>query len=784
MNWKRFTILICSIAGVVGIIKLAEACGGGNDHVYYEEKSFFLSSVNNKPIFIPFYYTSNNGNDDIEEMQSISNIKNDVNKKSWKKYTVNAVPDADIDSFVYRYKAADVHNIYEHIRKGYTLKVPAVVASNKFTQWLISHKDHEAALYLAFAKACEPYAAAPDYYWNEITHNYESKKRDSAAMQELVHEGIKRVISINNSELKLRYAYQTMRMALYSGEYTQTQMLFHTLVAPSRHFLYYRCLSLRAGALFKTNKKAEAAYLYSHVFDSSDELKTEAHISFSWATNGDLKKVLPLCRSNHQKAVLHLMKGMYDFDGDTKTMFDALKNAYALDPKTIGIDVLMTRIINKMEYHLIQEILKPDPKNKDLYSQLIAFAQQAATDGKSGTPSYWRLAASYLYLAGGDGQNCKKQLDLAANNMTTKESVVHNTITALYHIRKSGKITATTEANILPHLKKMEMRNRNVNLNNNDYNYMMVNLLSKAYMQQQDTIKAVFCLSKYFSGIRTHINYGVYSPYYFEGWDIIENMSIPQLQKTENFLIRSSKTLFEQWLTQKTAVTTGILHELAGTKYIRLHQFTKAAVMLQKVPDSLLRMWVLPDVLVSHISDRSDWNKSDSGVLYNKLTVARRMAGLQARLDENPKDARAAYQYANGLYSISFYGKAAHAHTYFRGTSEPRAYYQSEERKESSYEDLQYFGLGEAEHYYKVAFENSTDPEVKARCLFMAAKCWQKNCPIDDSVDYYNTNQNSYYVNSLNNPYFARLRKGYSNTAFFKNASDNCSYLRDYIRKR
>jgi len=782
MNWKRFTILICSIASVVGIIKLAEACGGYFDP--YEEASFFLNSVNNKPVFIPFHYSGNYVSYSAEEKQSVSNIKNDVNRNSWKKYTATAVPDADLDSFVYRYKATDVHNIYEHIRKGYTLKVPADVAANKFTLWLISHKDHEAALYLAFAKTCEPHAAEPEYTWNEGTYSYDTKKRDSATMQELVHQGIKRVMNTQNSELKLRYAYQTMRMAFYSGEYAQTLMLFRTLVAPSRHFLYYRCQSLRAGALYKIKKKAEAAYLYSHVFDSSDEMKEEAHISFMWATNGDLKKVLPLCRSNHQKAVLHLMKGMNDFDGDTKTEFAALKNAYALDPKTNGIDVLMTRIINKMEYNLIQEILKPDPANKDLFSQLISFAQRAATDGKSGTPTYWRLAASYLYLAGGDGQNCKKQLDLAANNMTTKESVVHNTITTLYLIRKTGKITAITEAEILPLLKKMELRNNTGKYNNNDYNYMMVNLLSKAYLQQQDTIKALFCISKYFSGIRSYTNYGVYGPFYFEGWNLMENMNILQLQETENFMNRSTKTPFEQWLTHKPAVTTGILYELAGTKYIRQHQFTKAAVMLQKAPDSLLRHWVLPDLLVSHISERSEWNKSDSGVLYNKLTLVRRMADLQNRLDENPKDARAAYQYANGLYSISYYGKAVHAYSYYRSSSDYRAYYQSKERKNSSYEDQQYFGLGEAENYYKVAFENSTDPEVKARCLFMAAKCWQKNCPVNDSVDYYNIDPNMYYVNALKNPYFARLKKGYSSTAFFKNAEENCSYLHDYVWKK
>lgn len=780
MNWKRFTILICSIVGVVGIIKLAEACGW--DYDPYEEASFFLSSINNKPLFLPFHYKDNSAIYNDEEVPSLSNIKNEINRKSWEKYTANAVPDADIDSFVYRYSRADVQHIYEHIRKGYTLKVPAVVAANKFTQWLISHKDHEAALYLAFAKACEPHAAEPDYNWNEHTYKYESNKRDSAAMQELVHEGIKRVVNTKNRELKLRYAYQTMRMAFYSGEYTQTLMLFNTLVTPSHHFLYFRCLSLRAGALFKTNKKAEAAFLYSHVFDSSDELKTEAHLGFRWATNGDLKKVLPLCRSNHQKAVLHLMKGMYDFDGDTKTMFAALKNTYALDPKTNGIDVLMTRIINKMEYHLIQEILKPDPANKDLYSQLTSFAKGAATDGKSGTPAYWRLAASYLYLAGGDWQNCKKQLDLAAKKMSTKESVVHNTITALYMIRNAGKISTTTEADLLPILKQLELRNQDIKSDNSDYSLMMVHILSKAYLQQQDTVKALFCMSKYNAHNNYLASYTAFWPSYLEGWDLMERMSIAQLQEAEHFLNSNIKTSYEQWLTDRSRITAGILWELAGTKYIRQHQFAKAIILLQKVPDSLLRRWTLPDVLVSHISDRSDWNKSDRRVLYSKLTLARRMADLQNRLEEDPKDARAAYQYANGLYSISYYGKAVHAHSYYRSTSDNRAYYQSKERNSSNYEDNEFYGLGQAEHYYKQAFANTADPEQKARCLFLAAKCWQKNCPVKNEEEYFFGDEQLYYKNALRNPYFSQMKNGYANTTFFKKARGTCSYLRDYIR--
>jgi hypothetical protein len=89
------------------------------------------------------------------------------------------------------------------------------------------------------------------------------------------------------------------------------------------------------------------------------------------------------------------------------------------------------------------------------------------------------------------------------------------------------------------------------------------------------------------------------------------------------------------------------------------------------------------------------------------------------------------------------------------------------------------------ERYYIQAFNNSLDKEFKARCLFMAAKCWQKNCPMpaEDANDTYfwGSGNDAYFVNSLQSPYLKQLAEEYKDTKYFEEAHSTCAYLRAYV---
>lgn len=228
----------------------------------------------------------------------------------------------------------------------------------------------------------------------------------------------------------------------------------------------------------------------------------------------------------------------------------------------------------------------------------------------------------------------------------------------------------------------------------------------------------------------------------------------------------------------------GALQELEGTKYIRMFEFDKAVAVLSKVPDSLLRKCKLPDILVSHILDNQEWNRSDNGASYNKLEFARKMVELQQKLNVNPRDDRAAYQFANGLYSMSYYGKGHHAYDYYRSSTDEYAYFDFKSRAALDGYAQDHYSLRTPERYYLQAFENSTDKEAKARCLFMAGKCWQKNCPTKNNErSYFDPDLNAYYFNTFKNPHLLKLKSEYRDTKFFTTAVNTCSYFRDFVAK-
>ncbi len=782
MTLKRFLLFISSIAGCVVIAKIVTACADGPSTYY--EPSFFLNTINTQPAFVPFYYAPElNYYDegwDFDEFKIDTKVP-DQNITMWRLYTGKEVARADIDSFVYRYAGKDATTLYRHIKKKEPLLVPDEVQNNEFTKWLVARKDAEASQYLAFAKRCEKHATPLDGNWNELTNKWEVPARDSFTMQNLVKEGIQYYETAKNSEIRLRYAYQVMRMSFYCGSYTQTADLFNTLVTErSNNVLYCRCLALKAGALYKQGKKAEAAYLYSIVFDKNDDNKKGVYTSFRWSVNGKIEPVLALCKNDHEKAVLYIMQGLYAYEGSDRTVSTVLQKAYSLDPAIRGLDIVMTRFINKLEGERIADMATVSDKRDAQLNELNTFAQKVARDGKNGDAGYWYLASSYIYLMNGDLAGCRKFMDIAAKEkLSPAEEGVRGILNALYIIRRDGKITKQTEADLLTVMKDVEARSNEDKRYVNVFSDILIRVLKQVYLKQGDMEKALYCYSK------ANADHAPQSAEYVEDYTddpgaMLEGMTAEQLHGVQAFYAKKNKTPFEAWLTANSRYTLAALYELEGTHYIRMYQFEKAVEVLKKVPDELLKKWELPDVMVSHVLDNQVINRSDKIVSYNKRTFAERMVDLQQRLKKKPGDGRVAYQYANGLYSMSYYGKAHHAYDYYRSCVDENAYYDHFNRSKLKDYEQEHYMVRLPEKYYEQAFENSDDREAKARCLFMAAKCWQKNCPYAGEKEYFYPNAGIYYQNTFRNPYFLKLKKDFSDTKFYASASGTCSYFRDY----
>ncbi len=761
MNWMRYTLGTISILALVSFEQIVTACAGGDEDPYDYFPSYFFKDINKNTAYEAFYYTSW-----LEYFDGVPD--NDANISEWRTYCNNAASAADIDSFVYKYTVDELKAIND-------AKPSSDVAKNSFTKWLLKSGDKEALNYLVFAKQCEPYAQPEDGYYDRTTYEWKQVPRDADAMAKLIDEGKVKYNAAKADFIKWRYAYQLLRLAFYSRNYDLTLKLYSELCGnkTAQNLMYPRCLGLKAGALYRNRDTIQSAYLYTRVFDMSDEMKTSAHISFSWSMNGNIYPVLDLCKNKHERAVVYVMRGLHDYGDDIELGLDMLQKAYKEDPNVKGLREMMTREINKAEerllspntlYYTDSQVNAIKQQYKPYMGKLNKFSQDVAKENKNNDKAFWLLASAYIYLVQDNYSACREYFALAEKeNLTERQKDVLGVSKTLCTLKEAKKLDTETENKLLPSLQWMETKMDKDSHIASVYRHMLQSLMTQRYLKQGDTVRAVYTMDGYYS------------------WQLLDAMSVEQIEHVKSFIAQSNKTNYEKWLV-RNSYQQDMLNELEGTKYMRLQMFDKAVEMFKRSNDSAIRYVELPDCFVSHIQDVQDWNKSDSAVIYNKLTLATKLAEMQKIIAANPKDARTLYSYANAMYNMTYYGKGWQAVEYSRSGSEWEAYYNGDERRKAPGYKQPYYNAGVAEKYYMQAFNASDDAELKARCLFMAAKCWQKNCPSAPGKSYYYDEDNVYYKNSQKNPYFKQL-KTYKATKFYKQAYSTCGYLADYAKR-
>lgn len=794
MNWKRSTAV--SISGLIlsfAIYKIVIACSDGPDpYDYYPQ--FFPPSVNAEPGFNTFNYTGwIKYYDEWYDRPDAAPIA-DLNLQAWNDYTKAGIPVADLDSFVYTYPYASLSNLYYHLEKAKPLSLEPDVAANGFTRWFLKSKDLEALGYLMYAKQCEPLVNSAG--------DWEAPASDTAARGKMIRNGLQLHKAAKNDAIKERYAFQVLRMAFLNEQSRRTLELYTSLVGDDKKNgseMFLRSLGYKAGALFKLNRKTEAAYLYSIIFDNSDAMKRSAYLSFDWATTADVRPVLALCKTPHEKAVVHLMDGLNEYEEG----LPKLKAAYAADPAVRGLNVLFTREINKVEERYNQDRLLAQRnlstgmwyfdrymgespyqsqeeksrrgKWKSYLPQLIAFGNQVVADGKAGKPGIWKLATGYLYLVNDEYDKAAASFANAGKGaLSTEERSLQEVLGAVLLVRKSGKLDAKAEAELLPQLQRIEQRAAKDPVYAKIYRDILSTLIATAYLQNRDTVKAVYTLGRV---DKQDDKFVVSSEYLDLPGSLLERMSIPKLQELQSFYENKGKSAWERWLTQNSSYTAESLKEFEGTKYIRSYQWAKAIQVLQQgVTDGD----GFPSPFISQIPDLVYPDSNVRVAMYGKLQFAKEMQELQGKTD-----AASLFRYGCGLYNMSYYGWANRAFTYYRSTVDEQAYYDDPIRRALPKEFQEYYGVMSAEGYFKQAAASATDKELKAQALFMAAKCWQKRCPAPVGQERWQwSNDSTYYKNALKNPYFEKLRAESAGSEFYQDAKTQCSYLGDYVKRK
>ncbi len=807
MNLKIFSRLVVSAALLLTAESIVQACGGGEDpYDYYP--SFFDNRAAAEPAFAPFYYTGyqlfyDDGywGDEAIKAGFLDTVRTvDANLLEWQSYTSAGIPLADLDSFVYTYPPDALSSLYYHLEKAQPLSISGEMQRNGMTRWLQSSKDLEALGYLMHAKKCEP-LATPD--WND----WEPVKRDTTGAARLIKSGLQLQAAAKKDFFKTRYAYQVLRTAFYAGRHGQTLDLYKQLFGDGEPVgeIGQRIVGLRAGALNKTGRKAEAAYLYSKIFALNDARKKSDYLSYDFAGGFENKaSVLKLCRSKSEEATVHILQGLHEYDEALPHM----QAAYAADPAARGLDVLMAREISKVEERYFRDkiLAERDVKSGENYwdryanygsgdpatqakhkalatypQRLAAFAQPLA--GSSARRGFWNISLAYLAFLADDISRSRVYLEAAgAQKLSGREAELHRVISTLAIVRGNTPLTAAAEKDLLPNLQWLEGRARHDERLAKSYRDLMSTVLATAYLKARDTVKAVYTLAR---GNYAYVDdtgglaYGPDEDFGDLSGTLLERMTNERLQEMKAYAASTKKNDYDRWLTSGVRTyTPDVLHELEGTKLLRQYRFADAVSVFQKCSNAILEKRKFPNPFNAEIRDWMEPTAEDSPA-YTKLAFARRMAELETR-----SDAESRYQYGVGLYSMTYYGKAHRAHDYYRSTVDDAGYYEDADRKKLARELQEYYGAYTAEQAFKEAIAKATNPELKARATWMAAKCWQKRCPAPVGQYSFERDKKEYYRYSLRNPYFAQLRAGSARTVFYKDAEETCVWLRDYAQRR
>lgn len=808
MNWKKYLLAFSSIAVLVASEQIIHACADFDSYDTYP--AFFGNKATQKPAYTPFFYVASdlyysNYYDDSGEYGAEELVNKKLMLQEWVDYTQKAGTEKDIEALLFDTDMAAVRALER--------AVPDSLSANTFAQWLSKPKNKEALKYLNYAKACEINATSRTNDWDT------TRAKPVASNMMLMEEGIGLRKKTKDDFLKMKYNFQVLRMAFYEEQYDKVLSLYEDLVGNSAEhsIAYTRCLGFKAGAYYKKKDKAMAGYYYSRMFATSDAYKREAMVSYEWSrTSYDPDKgektadfneaIYQHCTNDRERAVVTVMNALREVD----QALPLIEKAYQLDPTVPGIDVLLNREINKVEENYFSSIVYDqnklpnvsywyyDIRNYDYqYSQsnaaqkdsanrsytsylssLNRFAAKMIAEGKNGTPAFWHLSTAYIAYMMQDKDKMNTALNAAkASGMNTGEQKLYNVVDILATLKNAHTLNATTEAELLPKLQALNTLAIKSYDASKTFRDIMQHLVAGQYLQQKDTIKAVYAMAHASSYDSTRNTFHADESFKDIQGNVLDAMSIPQLNNVQAFAANTQKSAYDQWLVKGTYYTPENLKELEGTKYIREYKFKEAAKIFAQINPS--KKYASP--FMPQINDIVETDEAEINKGYNKLSFSKRMAELQEIIAQNPNDAGALYGYAVALYNISYYGKASNIVDYTRNYTSETAYYITDDWKQLSRPFQEYYGVYTAEQYFNKAAAAATDPEVKAKALWGAAKCWEKRCPVtpENRYDY----DNGYFQNALKNPYFLKLQTGFHQTKYMQSAYNTCDYYSAYIRR-
>lgn len=765
---SRYTIVFISIFCLLLPKKITRACGWW---VEPQEYRFYLMQpdIDGKddlrPLFLGCY------NPDDNTLKAAASEVDDRNVEEWSIQINGAASKKDISGILYDTPPAVMMQKLDDLRKN-----------NSFLAHLSRPGNEALYRYLVLCKKAEALTTHPDA-WEE-----------RPAADPLIGEIIKSADSLysncKSEFVRLRSAYQLVRMYRYSQQHREAIKIYDSLVAPIKTNSWIKSAALyeKAGLM----NGAERDYLFSKVFDMGYR---RGYCAFYFRADS-LQKILPYARNNHERVVLNALKTL-NYRGRS---MQQIMRIYSMEPGYDQLPFLLIREINKIEDWLVTSRVTTYGsalKEAYNYSDDYNYAQDKKYAGefytmiskmirgkKVDNPALLELLASHLMLVLKDYESSMQHLAAAKKYPgLAAEMQLQIKVNELLLYTLTQKRFDTKAENMLVELGNLPDAQFPAHFPGLLKDQLTL-FIGKTLMQRGELVKGIMILG------RTRRAYGDLQPvssYEHVFIDLGELASPAQYDSILAILDKKNKTPFETYISQPPAHHSVYgegypwgdtdfergwdrhrILDLKASWYIRNDSLQKALKIMEQIPDSFYRQMAFDyyinsdpftvDVANGHKNEKYEQSCS-------KREVLQEMIRLQKIASEDTSKAALCYiQLGNAHFNMTWHGK----NWLLVKQWWSRYNFNAEDVKRNSFND-NYYGCARARDYYLKALKLSKDKKMASLSCFLAGKC-QQNYRDYLSLTRYIENDEKYP-----NPYISLLKKKGFDTDYLNDMIKECA---------
>lgn len=765
-SWKTFIACLISFTLILKPTEISKACGISDYDLYNGSSSFFDPVLTDMPGFSSLFFSFNLFYDYKWDQPA---VKQADNITEWIDYHKGNPSPEDVAKIVYKISPEELSSLKPWVEKNEGSPSDDLV-NNSLVQFWKKKKWSTPICYLEFAKRCEPHVAFSGDSWD-------TPEPDEAAMEDLIAEGIEKYDVTTDEFIKLRYAYQVVRLAHYSGRNEDCIQLYEEMVAPLKvkSLINDWALGHKAGAMKRLGKTVEASYLYSRIFETCPSKRMRVWLSFSVNNDTEWEQLMAMCQSPEEKVTLYLMRGI---DPNSQVL-EEMESIYEIQPKSRSLELLLAREINKLEQDLfgwdfdfefpLKQKYNGQDRSKALAyrNQLAAFVKKCLKENKITRPEFWQLASGYLAYMDGDFDHASQVFSESSRKKPSVEW--QNRIDLFQWVVQMSRLSALARATE----ERLYKQFQSMNFEPDDHN-----LKEKAEQALRRRFNYLYTKSgevgKAFLSLKTY-NDLLYDPQK----EVVESLLLwlDDLEKREP--TEYEKFLLEQINDQPREALT----EMKATLLLREGKWKEAIGLYEKIPESICETLPLfrlaADPFEGFNQDCINCFSTDDKGPHTRLSMAKKMVKLKAEAENNPAQAAENYyQLGNACYNTTYFGNAWMGTAYFRSSSS--WYYFNAEEGAWGYEEKNrlHLDMKSAEDFYLkavTAAKADGNAELAAKCTFMAAKCEQNRFYLAGYNDEEHLDKKPTY-----RTHFETLTKDYKETTYYKEIIRECSFLSMY----